>query len=645
MASIARKPMLLRATEPPGAPRVNPAFTEALGLDAVELATRPLLEWVHPEDRTELEQALADGVGEVRARHQTKAGEWQSLVWRIQTDAERTVVLAQVDDAAAAVSLAEPPGRAKSSLAETLERMVHIVESKVDGCRSSILLVQEDGEHVSVGAGPSMPAEYNRAVQGLRIGPTVGSCGTAAFWNVPVIVENIYEDPLWADLREAAKIAGVSACWSVPVTGAAGDEVLGAMALYKDEPAAPGPHDMELLEIAARMVGLAVEHDRMQHQLLEATKAEAVGVLAGGIAHDFNNLMTAVMGNAELAAMSVPEGSPAATNLDRIVAASEAAADLCRQLLAYAGRGSSAKELLDCNALVENLGDLMRAALSKKAALSFELHDAPLGVFADQSHLRQVFMNLMTNASDAIGTDEGEIVVRTECVVLSAEKVHQMQTHPRLKPGAYARVRVSDTGEGMSPETRARIFDPFFTTKKAGHGLGLAAVMGIAKSHEGALSVESQPGVGTTFSVWLPLREWQPASDGEAAGAATSRARRILVADDEKAVRVVLVAMLETAGYQVVEAADGQEAVDLFRQDPEGFDGVLLDLNMPRLDGDEAFAQLQEIRPDVRVILNSGFTEAEMLDRFHGAGLAGVLHKPVSMKALLEKVERALEGA
>jgi signal transduction histidine kinase len=636
--------MLLRSTVPGEAPRINRAFTDEYGLSVEDLISKPMLDWVHPDDRQALQDALEAGEGELLARHMTKQDDWRMLRWRVQTDEGRVVALAQSHAAnESAIALPEAPPERKSSLTETLEMMVRILESKVDGCRSSILLVESDGQHVSVGAGPSMPPEYNRAVQGLRIGPTVGSCGTAAFWNVPVIVENIYEDPLWKDLREAAKMAGVSACWSVPVTGASGDDVLGAMALYRNEPAAPGPFDMELLEIAARMVGLAIEKDRMEEQLLEATKAEAIGVLAGGIAHDFNNLMAAVMGNAELAKMSIPEDSPAQINLERIVSSSEAASGLCKQMLAYAGRGSSSKEAIDCNLLARELGDLMKAALSKKVTMSFETHPSPLGIFADQSHLRQVFMNLITNASDAIGSADGRIVVGTKPVSLGSEAVERIHSYPRLKQGDYVHVWVSDTGEGMCQETKAKIFDPFFTTKATGHGLGLAAVLGIVKSHKGAISLESELGVGTTFSVWLPIAALSSERDAAVpATAGVPAGKRILIADDEVGVRLVIVAMLEIAGYSVVEVNNGEEAVDAFRSDPDGFDCVLLDLNMPKLDGEEAFTQLQDIRSDVRVILNSGFTEEEILKRFEGAGLAGVLHKPAPMEVLLDKVEKAL---
>lgn len=645
MASLSKHPMLLRSTVPGEAPRINQAFNDEYGLTLEDLVVKPLIEWIHPSDRQALQHILDTGEGQVLAKHLTKQGDWRTLRWRVRTDAGRVVALAMSHRAnETKVKIPESLSPQKSSLTETLERMVRIVESKADGCRCSILLMESDGEHVAVGAGPSFPKEYNCAVQGLRIGPTVGSCGTAAFWNVPVVVENIAEDSLWKDLRGAAEIAGVACCWSVPVTGATGDEVLGAMALYKTEPGAPGLHDMELLEISARMVGLAIEHDRLEQQLREATKAEAIGVLAGGIAHDFNNMMAAVMGNAEIATMALPEESPVRVNLERIVPTCVAASDLCKQLLAYAGRGSSVKEMLDCNLLVKELGDLMVAGLSKKVSMAFEIDESPHSVVADRSHLRQVFMNLMTNASDAIEKNEGRIVVGTKSVSLGRENIEMLNSYPRLEPGEYVCVWVSDTGAGMSPETRAKIFDPFFTTKSTGHGLGLAAVLGIIKSHKGALSVDSKLGVGTTFSVWLPLVSSTP--DLEVATPMTKtvvpEGTRILVADDDPSVRIVIVAMLESAGYTVVEVEDGQETVDEFRRNPDAFDCVLLDHNMPKMDGEEVLVELQKIRSDVRVVLNSGFTEDEMLARFKGAGLAGVLHKPAPRSVLLDKIEKAL---
>ncbi len=646
MTSLLKHPLLLWSTVPGEPPQINSAFTDEYGLTLQDLALKPLMAWVHPNDQQALKHVLDSGEGEVLARHLTKQDDWRMLRWRVKTDAGRVVALALPHSENETESkMPRTLAPQKSTLAEILERMAHIVESKAEGCRCSILLISTDGKHVSVGAGPSLPKEYNSAVEGLRIGPTVGSCGTAAFWNVPVVVENIAENLLWKDLRAAAALAGVAACWSVPITGETGDEVLGALALYKNEPSAPGPYDMDLLEICARMVGLAIEHDRMEEHLRDATKMEAIGLLAGGIAHDFNNMMAAVIGNAQIAARTLPQESPLRVNLDRIVSTSLAASDLCKQLLAYAGRGSSVKETLDCNLLVKELGDLMLAGLSKKVSMVFEIDKSPLSIVGDRSHLRQVFMNLMTNASDAIKNNEGKIVIGTKSVLLGKEDIEMLQSHPPLQQeGEYVCVSVSDNGAGMSPEIRAKIFDPFFTTKNRGHGLGLAAVLGIVKSHKGAISIDSKPHVGTIFSVWLPLVASIPNLEMVVPpNKVVSEGIRILVVEDEQSVRIVIVAMLESAGYATVEAEDGQEAVDIFRRDPDGFDCVLLDHNMPKKDGEEVLVELQEIRSGVPVVLTSGFAEDEMLARFKDAGLAGILHKPATRSALLDKIEKALE--
>ncbi len=357
--------------------------------------------------------------------------------------------------------------------------------------------------------------------------------------------------------------------------------------------------------------------------------------------------MAAVMGNAEIATESLPQESPVRLNLERIVATSVAASDLCKQLLAYAGRGNSMKETLDCNLLVRELGDLLVAGLSKKVSMMFEIDESPHNIIGDRSHLRQVFMNLMTNASDAIESNQGRIVVGTKIVSLGREDIDMLNSYPWLEQGQYVCVWVSDTGAGMSPETRARIFDPFFTTKTSGHGLGLAAVSGIVKSHKGAISVDSTLGVGTTFSVWLPLVSdtAEHEIDVSAASKVAPEGTQILVADDHASVRMVLVAHLTAAGYTVVEAEDGQEAVDIFQREPDAFDCVLLDHNMPKMDGEEVLVELQKIRSDVRVVLNSGFAEDEMLERFKGSGLAGVLHKPAPKTVLLDKIEKVLVGA
>jgi len=636
--------MILRSPTSGKGIRINGEFEARLGFRWDELAELPLLHWIHPEDRDALSMLINTGEGHIRARHRDSDGAWVCFDWKVKTNAGEVVALGLAAEAEDGEELGSVDRRTTpgTTLKATLTAMVEIVESKNPGLRCSILLLDEERTNVSVGAGPSLPAEYNAAVEGLQIGPRVGSCGTAAYWNVPVVVENIFEDPLWTDLREAAKLAGVAACWSQPITTMSG-EVLGAMALYNDEPRAPEKHHMDGLEIAARMVGLAIERDRLEDQLRQAAKLEALGVLAGGIAHDFNNLLAAILGNAELAATTLDENARANVMLGEIITASVNATELCSQMLAYAGRSTPSTEPIDCNEVVRELGGLLKVALSKKAQLIYELSSAPSGVLGDKSQLRQVIMNLITNASDAIGNHEGQIVIRTSVQELDQDELKQRHPEAKLSPGTYVYLTVTDTGKGMNGATKARIFDPFFSTKTSGRGLGLAAVQGIVRGHEGAIGLESEEGGGTVFSVLLPFEELPHESvsnhedtKSEAQGA------RILVVDDEAQIRAVVGSILERAGYEILLAGDGVEALEIFRRESDSIDCVLLDLSMPKLDGDEVFAQLREIRGDVRVILSSGFAEQEILNRFKDAGLAGVIQKPARMNVLLAKVGEAL---
>ena len=330
-----------------------------------------------------------------------------SFDWKACLHDDAVVVLGLLHREPVATEGASAPNSAhRNPMEQTLDAMARIVEARNPGMLCSILLVDDERKYITGGAGPSLPEEYNRAVEGLRIGPGVGSCGTAAFWNVPVVVEDIGKDPLWRDLRDAAALAGVSACWSHPITSTTG-QVLGAMALYDPEPRRPEPSQMDGLAIAARMVGLAIERERLQDHLRRAAKMEAVGVLAGGIAHDFNNLLVTVMGNAELASTTLSEGAEARPMLEEIVTASVNASELCNQMLAYAGRGTHSMETIECNAQIRELGGLLQVALPKKVSLQYELCAEPLGLHADRSQLRQVIMNLITNAAEAMGNAGG----------------------------------------------------------------------------------------------------------------------------------------------------------------------------------------------------------------------------------------------
>lgn len=644
MKTFVDPPMILRSTDSTRVVRATESFHGRVGWSFDELQAHPLEHWIHPEDFEALESAITGGAGRATARHRTKSGEFVALEWEVRTHDGEGVVLG-IDRPSIPKTQPPPTATAQASraeLSETLDAMVRIVEAKNPGLRCSILLVDAERTAVTVGAGPSLPARYNDAVEGLKIGPTVGSCGTAAFWNVPVVVDDISKDPLWVDLRSAAKIAGVEACWSQPVHASNGD-VLGAMALYATEPRTPTEEQMGGLEVAARMVGLAIERDGLEQQLRQAAKLEALGVLAGGIAHDFNNLLATILGNAELIEDSLSGSSDAVEGLQSIIAASLSAKDLCKQMSDFAGQGSVSTEALDCNALVRELGGLLQVALSKKAEFGYELHGGALGLRADRSQLSQVLMNLVTNASEALGNEEGRITISTDLESVEGKSSPLDPTPEGLPPGTYVRIRVRDTGCGMCPATQRKIFDPFFTTKSVGRGLGLAAVRGIIARHGGTIHLESEVGRGTTFTVLLPhvpARDSDVAAELEADPAWSPA--HILVVDDEPAVLKVYSAFLERAGYTVSSASDGPEAIQLLQSAEFPIDLVLLDLSMPRLDGEETLRRLRGIRPDLRVVLCSGSSEHEIARRFEGTRLDGIVRKPTQRNELLEAVAAAL---
>jgi PAS domain S-box-containing protein len=387
-------------------------------------------------------------------------------------------------------------------------------------------------------------------------------------------------------------------------------------------------------EAKGRMVGAShiardiTERVQFEEQLRETQKLESLGVLAGGLAHDFNNLLTGVMGNASLVVEELGPQSTVTPRLIAILGASERAAVLVRQMLAYAGKGRFVTQRLDVSAQIAEIVPLIRTSISPSVQLDLRLAKGLPAVESDASQLQQLIMNLAINAGEAI---EGNGAVTITTCERHSESEHQVA------------LEVRDTGCGMDETTRARIFDPFFTTKFTGRGLGLSAVLGIIRSHNGSISVETTPGGGSTFTVVLPatassaepgLRDPQLELVGRG---------NVLVVDDEDVVRNMARVALERSGYTVELAADGRLAVQAVSARPTHFDAVLLDLTMPSMGGDEALKQIHAIRSDIPVILSSGFSETEALDRFEHRGLAGFLQKPYTASVLARKVKQAIE--
>ncbi|MBI2926240.1 MAG: response regulator [Verrucomicrobia bacterium] len=386
------------------------------------------------------------------------------------------------------------------------------------------------------------------------------------------------------------------------------------------------------------------ERQIMERRLQEAQKLEHLGQMAGGIAHDFNNLLTTVLGNASLLKRGFLEDSAVYCQLTAIEKAAMQAAGLCQQMLAYAGQGEFVFRRLDLNAVITDLGDLLASSAGKNVALQFNLAPDLPPVEADESQVRQVLLNLVVNGAEAIGEQPGVIRITTGTFRADRDYLAACEVCAEPKEGQYAIFDVADNGCGLSAETKEKIFDPFFTTKFIGRGLGLAAVQGIVRTHRGAIKVTSEPGRGATFRVLLPCTETpiSPAPTRPPAAADWRGRGTVLLVDDEEEVRKVAGRMLETLGFGVLGARDGQEAVETFLVLADRITVVVLDLVMPRLGGEEAFRQIRRIRPSAPIILISGYSEQETLKAFADSGPVPFLQKPFKLEELRAKLRSVL---
>ena len=379
------------------------------------------------------------------------------------------------------------------------------------------------------------------------------------------------------------------------------------------------------------------ERERIEQRLRDTQKLESLGVLAGGIAHDFNNILTGILGNVTLARERRSNTAALDGYLGSIEESTARAADLCRQMLAYSGRGRFVVGPVDLSALVRETLPLVELSVSKRARMEVALGEGLPPVEADGVQLRQILMNLVINASDALGERGGHIRVSTGLQTVGDVVLEGLEFGTQLSAGPHVFLEVRDDGEGMDMASVARIFEPFFTTKFTGRGLGLSAVLGIVKGHNGAIRVHSEPGRGTAFRLLLPPARSErgvAVAEGAAPDSEWRPGGHVLVVDDEDAVRRVTSDMLRALGFQVVEARDGLEGLDVYLRDPHGFRFVVLDLTMPRMDGAEVFGRMREVRGDLRAILMSGFSEEELRDRFARDDVAGYLQKPFGLHEL-----------
>jgi PAS domain S-box-containing protein len=462
--------------------------------------------------------------------------------------------------------------------------------------------------------------------------------------------------------EDRPKIAALLARWEAAAGGSSRDEILqeefrardrsgayrhlrASTAVFARTPEGRVRQVVGTCEDVTRARREEEERAALEARVRAAQKAESLGILAGGIAHDFNNLLTSVLGNVGLAQIHMRDESPARPYVAQIETAARRAADLTNQMLAYAGKGRLVLERVDLSRLVEEMAALLKTVVSKDVRIVFRPGVDVPAVEADATQLRQVVMNLITNASEACIGRAGEVVITTAALAVGPGEVRGIGSREALPAGTYVAFEVSDSGVGMSADTLARIFDPFFTTKKAGRGLGLAAVLGIVRGHGGAIRVHSEPDHGSTFQVLLPSvpARGPGAPPGESAERGWHGSGTVLLVDDEADVRRAASAMLASLGFDVLEAADGLEAQRLFRAQASRVVLVVLDLTMPRLDGARALARLRAIRPDVKVVVSSGNADDDVAARFSKQDPpAGYLHKPYTIEDMRRTLKAVL---
>jgi PAS domain S-box-containing protein len=667
---------------------------------------------------------------------------------------------------------------ADAPLERVLATVVAISEEIHPGILGSVLLVDRDHDHLRHGAAPSLPDFYVRAIDGIAIGPGVGSCGSAAHSGELVIVEDVRTHPFWSDFRELAERAGLRACWSQPIVSSGG-EVLGTFAMYYREPRAPSAGERAHIEAVARLAALAIERRRavealresqrnlaeaqriahvgswewnivrdevrwsdelyriaglrreefdatyeaflervhpddrkrvresvratiergepyrihcrlvlpsgalrflessaelardaqgrplrlvgtardvteqiradeerrrLEAQMRHAQQLESLGLLAGGIAHDFNNLLSVILGNSELALDELERGSPLEDKLRRVREAAHYAAELVDQILTYSGRPSIRLEPVALSRLVEQTRALLAASLAGRCALRIELAADLPSIEGDPTQIRRVLLNLVTNACEALPEGRGHVTLRTGLVRADAALLARAIGAAGAPPGEYVWLEVEDDGPGMDADTRARVFDPFFTTKVSGRGLGLAAVLGIVRAHRGVVLLESEPGAGTRLRVLFPRA---PALEARApseapSSEATPASECVLAVDDEQWVLDVAREFLERAGYRVISACGGREALARLREHVDEIDAVVLDVAMPDVDGAAAFEEVRRMRPDLPIVLVSGYNQEIAGRRIATAKAAGFVRKPYEPEELLRQLRRAL---
>jgi two-component system cell cycle sensor histidine kinase/response regulator CckA len=612
---------------------INPVCREIYGLEPEECIGFPFLDFVHPDDRDatrrHFDRWTRGGVScmSFENRQVSRTGEVRDMLWTVNPHYEP-----HPEDKGQLVSI--------NAIGQDITERKR--SERVHKIQSQVLESMTEGVTLTNPAGFIL---YTNPAQDLMFGYEPGELIGQHF-------SILGGDPIGAGSGELERQLAAAGSW----VGEFRHRKKGGTPFFTAA-------RISLLEIDHTSYRVAVIEDiseqkkaederrALDTRIRQAQKLESLGVLAGGIAHDFNNLLMVVLGNASLALQDLDPGSPLHHDIEQIETAAMRASELTKQMLAYSGKGHFVIEPTNLSKVVADMEQLLRSSVARNAGFELALaRELPL-VDADVSQLRQVLMNLVSNAAEALGRDGGTLVVRTGTIEADRGLLDSLVVVDDLPAGQYVFLEVRDTGAGMDEAVLARVFDPFFTTKFTGRGLGLAAVLGIVRGHRGGIRVESQPGFGTTVKVLLPSSHLKPAA---AAAEAVAPAKEVegedleaegtvLLVDDEEGVRSMAHRMLERLGFKVLTAVDGIEAVDAFRRHHDEIRLVLLDMTMPRMDGVEAFRALRAIRPDVKVILTSGYSEQMAAEQVGENGPAAFLQKPYRPADLVHKIDDVLD--
>ncbi len=383
------------------------------------------------------------------------------------------------------------------------------------------------------------------------------------------------------------------------------------------------------------------EKEKLQTQLFHTQKIESIGQLAGGIAHDFNNILSAIMGYAEILKMKIGKDDPKRRYAEQILASSEKAAGLTQSLLTFSRKQVVELKPHKINILIKSMEKMLRRLLTEDIGLEVMLENTEMTVMADKTQIDQVLINLTTNARDAMPKG-GKLVIETKRV---KPDIEFLQMHGYVEQGEYVLISIKDTGIGMDKKTKEQIFDPFFTTKEVGKGagLGLSIAYGIINQHNGFIDAYSDPGVGTTFFIYIPTiktTEEKPEAETPEIKGGTET---ILVAEDNVELRELAVMMLGMAGYTVIDAVDGEEAVKKFQEHEDNVDLLIFDVIMPKKNGKEAYEEIKKINPDIKVLFTSGYTREVVINKGIHDNVVNFIQKPLSSYDLLNKVREVLD--